>query len=263
MAHYATPEEITEARRMDALTYLRQYEPDELVRVSGHIYSTKTHDSLKIKSDGRWYWWSRCKGGHTALDYIIAVKGMSLPEAVNYLTGKGKYIPPREMFLGTDKKIECTKEDKAEFVLPKAHSDNKRVFAYLLSRGIDAEIINHCIKHGFLYEEAEFKDNNGRLCHNAVFVGLDGNKTAKYATLRSTMSSSTFLRDIDGSDKRHCFSLTSKEQKNTAGLILSGRETDSQYGPFSLKLQSGMNPNGEFMLEGANGTKSPCGVTSF
>ena len=221
MAYYATPEEIAQARQMDALTYLRQYEPEELVRVSSHIYSTKAHDSMKIKSDGRWYWWSRRKGGHTALDYIIAVKGMSLPEAVNYLTGEGKYIPPRETFIDSNKKSACTKEVKAEFVLPKSHTDNRRVFAYLLSRGIDAEIINHCIKHGFLYEEAEFKDKSGKLCHNAVFVGLDNNNTAKYATLRSTMSGSTFLRDVDGSDKRYCFSLDSKEQKNTVYLFES------------------------------------------
>lgn len=221
MAYYATPEEIAQARQMDALTYLRQYEPEELVRISNHIYSTKTHDSMKIKSDGRWYWWSRRKGGHTALDYIIAVKGMSLPEAVHYLIGGGKYIPLQELGLDSNMKSACTKELKAEFVLPKAHTDNKRVFAYLLSRGIDAEIINHCIKHGFLYEEAEFHDKSGKLCHNAVFVGFDDSKTARYATLRSTMSGSTFLRDVDGSDKRYCFSLASQEQKNTVHLFES------------------------------------------
>ena len=43
---------------------------------------------------------------------------------------------------------------KTEFTLPTKHADNRRVFAYLRSRGIDAEIINHCIKHGQLYEDA-------------------------------------------------------------------------------------------------------------
>lgn len=238
MAYYATPEQIAQARQMDALTYLRHYEPDELVQISTHIYSTKTQDSLKIKSDGRWYWWSRRKGGHTALDYIIAVKGMSLPEAVNYLTGEGKYIPPREMFIDTSRKITSATEVKAEFVLPKAHTDNKRVFAYLLSRGIDAEIINHCIKHGSLYEEAEFQDKKGRLCHNAVFVGFDDNKTAKYATLRSTMSGSTFLRDVDGSDKRYCFSLASVEPKSTVYLFESAIDALSFASLIKLNGQS-------------------------
>ena len=47
---YIAPEVITEARRMDLLTYLRAYEPNELVRFSGNTYTTRTHDSLKISN---------------------------------------------------------------------------------------------------------------------------------------------------------------------------------------------------------------------
>ena len=36
---YIAPEVITEARRMDLLTYLRAYEPNELVRFSGNTYA--------------------------------------------------------------------------------------------------------------------------------------------------------------------------------------------------------------------------------
>ena len=43
---YIAPEVITEARRMDLLTYLRAYEPNELVRFSGNTYTTRTHDSF-------------------------------------------------------------------------------------------------------------------------------------------------------------------------------------------------------------------------
>lgn len=48
-------EEIANARKMDLLSYLRAYEPGELVRFSGETYCTRTHDSLKI-SNGKWYW---------------------------------------------------------------------------------------------------------------------------------------------------------------------------------------------------------------
>lgn len=37
-------EEIANAREMDLLSYLRAYEPDELVRFSGETYCTRTHD---------------------------------------------------------------------------------------------------------------------------------------------------------------------------------------------------------------------------
>ena len=53
---YIAPEVITEAKRMDLLTYLREFEPGELVKFSRNTYTTKTHDSLKI-SNGKWMWW--------------------------------------------------------------------------------------------------------------------------------------------------------------------------------------------------------------
>lgn len=55
---YIAPEVITEAKRMDLLTYLKNYEPSNLVRFSSNTYCTKEHDSLKI-SNGKWMWWSR------------------------------------------------------------------------------------------------------------------------------------------------------------------------------------------------------------
>lgn len=60
---YIAPEVITEAKRMDLLTYLREYEPGELVKFSSNTYTTRTHDSLKI-SNGKWMWWSRGIGAN-------------------------------------------------------------------------------------------------------------------------------------------------------------------------------------------------------
>ena len=84
---YIAPEVITEAKRMDLLTYLREYEPGELVKFSSNTYTTRTHDSLKI-SNGKWYWWSRGFGGYSALDYLIKVKEYDFVEAVKILTGQ-------------------------------------------------------------------------------------------------------------------------------------------------------------------------------
>lgn len=78
---YIAPEVITEAKRMDLLTYLREYEPGELVKFSSNTYTTRTHDSLKI-SNGKWMWWSRGIGGKSALDYLIKVREMDFVEAV-------------------------------------------------------------------------------------------------------------------------------------------------------------------------------------
>lgn len=50
---FIAPELIIQAKQMDLLTYLKNYEPYELVKFSGNTYCTRTHDSLKI-SNGKW-----------------------------------------------------------------------------------------------------------------------------------------------------------------------------------------------------------------
>ena len=67
---YIPPEVVARAREMDLLTYLRTYEPQELVHFGGSTYCTREHDSLKI-SNGKWCWFSRGIGGYSALDYLI------------------------------------------------------------------------------------------------------------------------------------------------------------------------------------------------
>ena len=44
---HISPQVVQEVKRMDLLTYLKNYEPYELVHFSGNTYTTRTHDSLK------------------------------------------------------------------------------------------------------------------------------------------------------------------------------------------------------------------------
>lgn len=90
---YIAPEVVQEVKRMDLLTYLKNYEPHELVHFSGNTYTTKTHDSLKI-SNGKWMWWSRGIGGRSALDYLIKVRDYTFMEAVETLAGLAGVKPP-------------------------------------------------------------------------------------------------------------------------------------------------------------------------
>lgn len=186
---FILPEQLVRAREMDLLTYLRCCEPEELVSVGGNTYATKSHDSLKI-SNGEWYWWSRGVGGSSALDYLTTVRKLSLPDAVQRILSAGGVPlaePPR-------RKARPTKS----FSLPPRHADNRRVFSYLRGRGIDPEIINHCIKHGLLYESAQH--------HNCVFVGFAGDRPA-YAMQRGTLQDKRFVGEVAGSDKRYSFAV--------------------------------------------------------
>ncbi len=209
---YVTTAQIAAAREMDLLTYLQRYMPEELVKASGNTYSTRSHDSLKI-SNGKWYWWSQKMGGVSALDYLIKVRGASFPDAVEHLLNcmdapifartcqrSGILCKPSAAAAACPR---ASPESKKELVLPEAYHNNRRVFTYLSSRGIDGEIINFCIAHRMLYEDAAH--------HNAVFIGYDG-KTPRYGFVRSTLSRSTFMQELTGSEKRFCFQIPAREQ---------------------------------------------------
>ena len=47
---YIPPEVVAKAREMDLYTYLKTYEPQELVHFGGNTYCTREHDSLKISN---------------------------------------------------------------------------------------------------------------------------------------------------------------------------------------------------------------------
>ena len=140
---YIPPEVVEQARQIDLLTYLQSCEPQELVRISGNNYTTRTHDSLKI-SNGKWMWWSQRIGGYNALDYLVKVKGCSFVEAVETLMGKAAVMP------STTVKPKQKTEPKI-LLLPDKSASTERITEYLFGRGIDYAIKtavgSHCIIH--------------------------------------------------------------------------------------------------------------------
>lgn len=184
---YVSESEIRTAKQMDLLTYLRVFEPNELVR-DGAGYCTRTHDSLKI-SNGLWHWFSRGIGGKTALDYLIHVRGMDFVPAVQLLCGdQAIRAPAQTMELRQPK----------PFVLPPRYPDCVRATQYLLRRSISRKVIARCVEDGTLYEADRY--------HNVVFVGRDGAGIPRYAMQRST-SGRTLKLEVEGSDKRFSFSM--------------------------------------------------------
>ena len=140
---YYSREEIERAREMDLLTYLRLYEPENLIHVGANVYSTRDHDSLKI-SNGKWMWWSREFGGASALDYLIKVKGISFPDAMAILTGRKENFPSSFSFSGSNKK-------PGRLLLPEKSESVREITAYLSKRGIARNIIEILIEDGLLY----------------------------------------------------------------------------------------------------------------
>ena len=80
-------------KEIDLLTYLQNYNPEELKYDSRNSYKTATHDSLKI-SNGLWYWFTKQVGGKNAIDYLIKVRNYSFINAVQTVMGNIKIQAP-------------------------------------------------------------------------------------------------------------------------------------------------------------------------
>ena len=195
MGKYIPPEMVKEIKKIDLLTYFKNYEPNELVRDSRTQYSTKTHSSLKI-SNGYWNYFNGGFGGKNAVDYVEKMLGYKFPESIEYIIKKmnGRipvYIPQAE------------KRNNVTLILPEKNDNTNRVKQYLNSRGIDNEIIQKRIKKHLIYEEKHY--------HNVVFVGYDEMGNAKYAGCRAT-NESKFKSDATGSSKQYSFKLESNKK---------------------------------------------------
>lgn len=202
--YYYSKQFINEIREIDLLTYLKNYEPDELVKINDNNYCTKTHDSLKI-SNGKWNWFSRGFGGVSALDYLIKVKNYSFMDAVKIISDSIKKCEPIKY-----KQLENTKE--TTFKIPKKNENNDKIISYLIGRGIDKDLIYECIDNDLLYEE---KDT-----HNVVFMGFDINKKPRYAAIRAT-NNSRFMHESPGSHKAFSFKLEAINQNDTVHIFES------------------------------------------
>ena len=198
---YIEPEALQEARRIDLLTWLRMNDPDNLVHVSGNTFCTAEHDSLKI-SNGKWYWFSRGIGGVSALDYLIKVKEIPLPQAVEMIAGAG----------AVSYKISYQRAEPKQpkkLLIPELERYPVRAKNYLRSRGISQKVIDYGFSHSLIFETKDY--------HNVMFVGYDREGRARYAAMRGT--GSAYKGEVTGSDKRYSFSICPNEHPTKLHLF--------------------------------------------
>ena len=200
---YVTPEQITQAKELDLLTYLQRYDPHELVHVSGSTYCTREHDSLKI-SNGKWNWFSRGIGGKTALDYLIKVQGFSFTQAVETLVGRAAVLPPIS-------RAPFSPPPPRKLLMPELNSNHDRVLNYLMGRGIHPVVLDYCLEHKLLFETKQY--------HNALFAGYDREGKMRYAALRGTLGD--FKGEVTGSDKHYSFSISAPQESGRLHLFES------------------------------------------
>ena len=235
-------EQLERARQMDLLTYLQYYDPGELTKVSPGVYSTKSHDSLKI-SHGKWCWWSRHIGGTSALDYLIKVREMSLPEATLEILREPPELPPTAF--SQKARPRASPQQSRKLALPPQNENNDRLVDYLIGRGLHLELIDYCLKTGRMYESREPRQSYGRevLIHNVVFIGRDKAGVPRYGAVRGMFG--RFHGDLSGSDKHYSFSVQPEEKSHRLHLFECPIDLLSHG---TMERMAGRNWRGEHLL---------------
>ncbi len=188
------PAQLTQAKAVDLYSYLAAVEPENIKRCGQDEWRLKDHDSLKVSaSTGKWHWHSQGFGGTTAVQYLVTVRGYSLPEAARMVLDS-RAAPHSPL---------VEPPPARPFALPPRNGDDVRVLAYLCGkRGLCRAVVERCRAEGTLYESARY--------HSCVFVGRDEAGTPCHAAIRAT--GGVFKQDVEGSDKRYTFALQSRKQ---------------------------------------------------
>lgn len=162
---------------------------EELIR-SGPEKRLKRDHSVTIRGNG-WYDHAIKEGGGP-VSFVQRFYNLSYPEAMSMLLNGEQGQP----FQRAEPKQEWPPKP---FELPPAHSDMRRVYAYLMrQRFISRDVLSEFARAGLIYEDAEH--------HNAVFVGNDEHGVARHAHKRSVNSfGKTFRINVEGCHPQYSF----------------------------------------------------------
>ena len=161
----------------------------------GQYYTMPEHDSMVFAPNGMWYWNSRGLKGK-ALDFMLNYEGKDLVDAILELAGDkepAQLTPPKQSAPPPEK--------PRQFIsLPEPSDTNRRLYAYLCKeRKLDYKVVSRLVNDGLLYEGLNRQGE--KVQHNAVFVYRNPEGEVIGAFARGLTSTSTYKRDIRGSDK--------------------------------------------------------------
>ena len=190
---YFTDEQKERANSVDLVDFLHRQ--GEKLLPSGRDKRLARDHSITVRGN-RWYDHSTQEGSY-AIDLVKRLYNLSFPEAVSLLLGGEQGVEYRQHSKSSEP------EQRKPFVLPPAHTDMRRVFAYLIKqRCISREVLSEFAKEKLLFEDAEY--------HNAVFVGFDEKGIARHAHKKSTATGSSFRINVEGSNPAYSFHYIAK-----------------------------------------------------
>ena len=191
-----TDEQKHRANNVDLAEFL-QRQGEQLIR-SGRERRLKSDHSITVRGN-EWYDHSDKSGGYS-IDFVKRFYNLSFPDAVTMLLGGESGIS----YTPAQKKKQ---EPPKPFILPNAHTDMRRVYAYLVkTRGISREVVSFFTKEKLLYESCELSKDKTKEYHNAVFVGLDEKGVPRHAHKRGLYTQGeSFKGNIDSSHPAYSF----------------------------------------------------------
>lgn len=199
---YFTDEQKERANSVDLVDFLQRQ--GEKLLPSGRDKRLASDHSITVRGN-RWYDHASEEGSY-AIDLVKRLYKLSFPEAVSLLLGGEQGVEYRQHSKSSEP------EQRKPFALPPAHTDMRRVFAYLIKqRCISREVLSEFAREKLLFEDTEY--------HNAVFVGYDEKGIARHAHKKSTATGSSFRINVEGSHPAYSFHYISKNPNPHAMFV--------------------------------------------
>ncbi|NLE27001.1 MAG: DUF3991 domain-containing protein [Clostridiaceae bacterium] len=206
MAQYIhfSDEQKLRANSVDLPEFLRRR--GEKLIPSGRDKRLASDHSVTVRGN-QWFDHASEKGG-LAIDFVQQFYGLSFPDAVTMLLGG-------ETGVGYLRAQPKQAQERKPFALPPAHTDMRRVYAYLLQyRHIDREVLTAFVREKLIYESAEPSADKTKTYYNAVFVGNDEHGVARHGHKRSIYTVGNCYRgNIESSDPRYSFHWVGASEK--------------------------------------------------
>ncbi len=198
---WVTEEMIKKAQSVNLLDYARSLGMEFESRGSSDTLYWKGHSLNITQSKNLFHRFSTQTGGNV-INFAMEMNGWGFQEAVRNLCSDEIMANPN-ISHREQGQSPTTPKPREEMVLPKANTDSRRVFAYLVkTRKIEPEIVSQLMRERIIYENDK---------HSCVFVGYDENGKPGYASVRSTYTEGKPYRgDVKNSNKEVGFKINGK-----------------------------------------------------
>lgn len=202
-----TPDEMDIVRQTDLPDLFASLGYQVKSKGSYHTLTEMPHIMIKHRAS---YYDNYERTWGDAITFLQAHHNMDFKQAVHYLLKHNGHRHEQSKLKSPRLSPPPQKtKPPAEFILPEANVDHRRVFAYLIKRDISRDVIVDFIRNGLLYESADY--------HNAVFVGINAKGKAVNAYKRGTydQNGNGFKGDVPGGDKNNAFRLPTDPANDT------------------------------------------------